>query len=134
MAGQGVGEVIDRGAVGAAEDAVLVLYHHRFHPFGGQTAGGGGESGAASVLAVFSDGAPQITADPRFARHRRPAGGVDYRAVLAEPGWSPGQRALISLAAALSGCSDVPSEQLSAHLTGRQSRLVLAMCQAARSG
>ncbi len=90
--------------------------------------------GAASVLAVFSHGAPQITTDPRFARHRDPGGGVDYRAVLAEPGWSPGQRALISLAAALSGYEDLPPEQLSAHLTGRQSELMLAMCQAAHSG
>lgn len=90
--------------------------------------------GAASVLAVFDHGAPQITADPRFARHRRPAGGVDYRAVLAESGWSPGQRALISLAAALSGSEDLPPEQISAHLTGHQTRLMLAMCQAAHAG
>lgn len=86
---------------------------------------------AASVLAVLSHGAPQITTDPRFARHHRPGQGVDYQAVLAEPDWSPGQRALISLAAALSGHSDLPTEQLSAYLTGRQSKLILAMCQAA---
>lgn len=92
------------------------------------------EPAAAFVLSVFTRGAPHITADPRFTRHHHPAGGVDYHAVLSEPGWSPGQRALISLAAALSGCENLPPEQLSAHLTGHQTQLMLAMCQAAHTG
>lgn len=86
------------------------------------------------VLAVFLEGAPQITADPRFTRHLRADGSVDWDAVLAEPGWSGGQRLLIRLAAALSGSRQIPSDALSAHLTGRQTQLVLAMCRAARGG
>jgi hypothetical protein len=52
--------------------------------------------------------------------------------VLAEPGWSDGQRVLIQLAAALCGAGDVPSGALGAHLTGGRRSLVLAMCQASR--
>ena len=88
---------------------------------------------AAAVLAALAHGAPQITTDPRFARHHRPGRGGDYPAVLTEPGWSPGQRALINLAAALSGHPGLPAEHLSAHLTGRQTRLALAMCHAAHT-
>lgn len=52
--------------------------------------------------------------------------------MLAERGWSGGQRVLLQLAAALCGAGSVPSGAFSAHLTGRQASLVLAMCQAAR--
>ena len=84
-----------------------------------------------SVLAVFRDGAPQIAADPRFTRHQLADGTVDFAAALAEPGWSAGQRVLIRLASALSGNQNLPPEALSAHLTGRQADLVLAMCRVA---
>jgi hypothetical protein len=83
------------------------------------------------ALAVFLDGAPQISTDPRFTGHRH-SHTVDWDGVLAEPGWSPGQRVLITLAAALTGDGQVPPEAISAYLTGRQTDLVLAMCQAAR--
>jgi hypothetical protein len=52
--------------------------------------------------------------------------------VLAEPGWIDGQRMLIQLAAALCGDGHVPTGSLGAHLTGSQTSLVLAMCQASR--
>lgn len=84
-----------------------------------------------AVLAVFRNGAAQITGDPRFVRHQRTDNTIDFDAVLAEPGWSNGQRALIRLAAALSGNQNLPPDALSAHLTGRQIDLVLEMCHAA---
>lgn len=84
------------------------------------------------VLETFLDGAPQITTHERFVRHRHPCGRVDWDAVLAEPGWSDGQRVLIQLAAALCGGGSVPSGAFGAHLTGAQTDLVLAMCRAAR--
>lgn len=87
---------------------------------------------ASPVLGVFLDGAPQIAADERFARHHRSDGAVAWDGVLAEPGWSAGQRLLIGLAAALCGSGEVPPGALGAHLTGRQTDLVLAMCRAAR--
>jgi hypothetical protein len=83
---------------------------------------------------VFLDGAPQITTDPRFTRHLGADGTVEWNAVLDEPGWSSGQRLLIRLAAALSGNQQMPSDALGANLTGRQTDLVLAMCQAAHDG
>ncbi|HTJ69908.1 MAG TPA: hypothetical protein VL551_20395 [Actinospica sp.] len=52
--------------------------------------------------------------------------------MLAEPGWIDGQRMLIQLAAALCGDGHVPTGSLGAHLTGSQTSLVLAMCQASR--
>jgi hypothetical protein len=52
--------------------------------------------------------------------------------VVEEPGWSEGQRMLIQLAAALCGAGHVPQGALGAHLTGAQTSLVLAMCQATR--
>lgn len=87
---------------------------------------------ASPVLAVFLSGAPQITTDPRFTRHHNADETIDWDAVLAEPGWSTGQRILIRLAAALIGSQHLPADTLSAHLTGEQTNLVLAMCQAAR--
>jgi hypothetical protein len=93
---------------------------------------GPGAAAASPVLEVFLDGAPQIAADARFARHVRPDGAVVWEKVLAESGWSAGQRVLIGLAAALCGSGDVPPGTLGAHLTGRQTDLVLAMCRAAR--
>jgi hypothetical protein len=84
------------------------------------------------VLETFLAGAAQITAHERFTRHLHADGQVDWDGVLAEPGWSDGQRVLIQLAAALCGCGQVPPGAFSAHLTGPQTDLVLAMCQAAR--
>jgi hypothetical protein len=88
--------------------------------------------GCPPVLGVFLRGAPQITGDARFADHRGPDGTVDWAGVLAEAGWSDGQRMLIQLAAALCGEGHVPAGSLGAHLTGSQTSLVLAMCQASR--
>lgn len=90
------------------------------------------EATCLPVLDVFLRGEPQIAGDPRFTRHLRADAGVNWNGVLAETGWSQGQRVLISLAAALCGHGQVPPGSLSAHLTGRQTSLVLAMCQAAR--
>ena len=87
---------------------------------------------ATSVLEVFLRGAPRIGGDPRFTVHLQPDGTVDWDGVLAERGWSDGQRILIQLAAALCGVGHVPPGALGAHLTGSQTSLVLAMCQAAR--
>lgn len=87
---------------------------------------------SSPVLEVFLGGAPHIAADPRFTGHMRPDGTIDWDAVVAEPGWSDGQRMLIQLAAALCGAGHVPAGALGAHLTGAQTSLVLAMCQAAR--
>lgn len=84
------------------------------------------------VLETFHTGAAQITEHERFTRHRLPNADVDWDGVLAEPDWSPGQRVLIQLAAALCGHGQLPSGSLGAHLTGAQTDLVLAMCQAAR--
>ncbi|NUP52638.1 MAG: hypothetical protein HOW97_35755 [Catenulispora sp.] len=87
---------------------------------------------AARVLAAFFDGAPHIAGDQRFTRHQYADGAIDWDAVLSEPGWSTGQQLLIKLAAALTGHHQVPPDALGAHLTGRHSDLVLAMCRAAR--
>ena len=84
------------------------------------------------VLEAFLRGAPQIAGDTRFADHLRPDGTVDWDRVLAESGWSNGQRMLIQLAAALCGDGHVPAGSLGAHLTAGQTSLVLAMCQASR--
>ena len=84
------------------------------------------------VLEVFLRGAPQIVADPRFTDHVQTDGTVDWDAVLGASGWSDGQRILIQLAAALCGGGQVPPGDFGAHLTGRQTSLILAMCQAAR--
>ena len=62
----------------------------------------------------------------------RDAGTVDWDTVLRAPGWSDGQRSLIHLAVALCGGGRVPPGAIGAHLTGRQTSPVLAMCQAAR--
>lgn len=85
-----------------------------------------------AVLTVFLNGAPQITTDQRFARHQHADGTIDWDDILAEPGWSTGQRILIKLAAALTGNQHLPCDDLGANLTRRQTDLVLAMCQAAR--
>lgn len=87
---------------------------------------------ASSVLEVFLRGAPQIAADTRFTDHVRRDGTVDWDGVLSAAGWSEGQRILIQLAAALCGGGHVPPGAFGAHLTGRQTSLVLTMCQAAR--
>jgi hypothetical protein len=84
------------------------------------------------VLTVFLNGAPQITTDQRFTRHQHADSTIDWDGILAEPGWSTGQRVLIKLAAALTGNQHLVSDDLSAHLTRQQTNLVLAMCQAAR--
>jgi hypothetical protein len=94
--------------------------------------GGTAPPAGTRVLRTFLDGAPQIAEDERFARHLRPGARVDWDGVLAESGWSSGQRVLIQLAAALCGAGEVPPGTLGAHLTGRQTDLVLAMCRAAR--
>ena len=87
---------------------------------------------ATPVLAAFLDGAPHIAADQRFTRHQHADGSIDWDGVLSEPGWGIGQQVLIRLAAALTGHHHIPPDALSAHLTGRQSALVLTMCEAAR--
>jgi len=84
------------------------------------------------VLEVFHAGAPQITTDEHFTRHIRVDGAVAWDAVLDEPGWSRGQRVLISIAAALCADGQLPAGPLGAYLTGPQTSLVLAMCRAAR--
>jgi hypothetical protein len=83
------------------------------------------------VLEVFVRGAPQIAADPRFTDHVDSDGTVDWDRVLGAPGWSDEHRVLIQLAA-LCGDGRVPPGAFGAYLTGRQTSLVLAMCQAAR--
>lgn len=88
--------------------------------------------GRSPALEVFLRGAPQIAGDPRFTDHLRPDGTVDWDGVLAQPGWSDGQRVLIQLAAALCGDGRVPAGPLGAHLTGSQTSLMLAMCRASR--
>jgi hypothetical protein len=85
---------------------------------------------ARRVLEVFLAGARQITDHARFTRHRTD-GQVDWNGVLAEPGWSTGQRALIQTAAVLCGAGPANFGALGAHLTGPQCDLVLAMCRAA---
>ena len=85
-----------------------------------------------TVLAVFRNGAPQITTDQRFTCHQRADGTINWDGILAEPGWSTGQRILIKIAATLTGNQNLPPDDLGAHLTRQQTDLVLAMCQAAR--
>ncbi|MEZ0107441.1 hypothetical protein ABH920_001433 [Catenulispora sp. EB89] len=85
-----------------------------------------------TVLTVFLNGAPQITTDERFTRHQHADGAINWDGILAEPGWSTGQRILIKLAAALTGNQHLPPDNLSAHLTRQQTDLVLAMCRTAR--
>ena len=64
----------------------------------------------ARVLETFLDCAPQIAAHERFTRHLHPGARVDWDGVLAEDGWSDGQRLLIQLAAAPCGNGRVPPE------------------------
>jgi hypothetical protein len=85
-----------------------------------------------SVLEVFPRGAPRIAADTRFTHHVHADGTMNWDTVIRAPGRNDGQRSLIHRAAALCGGGRVPPGTLGAHLTGRQTSPVLAMCQAAR--
>jgi len=61
-----------------------------------------------TALTMFLNGAPHITTDQRFTCHQDADGTINGDGIVAEPGWSAGQRILIKLAAALTGNQHLP--------------------------